>query len=382
MLGGRFIFLGAALALLSFGFGHLALGGSPPIGGGGSCTGMTNDEGFQGQQSSMNNGLYTCSAGIFVPEALIIGSKSQDGTSLTCIAGTAGAIRYNSSTGTIEICNGTLWKLLVATTTTATDDLPDTFSFTNLTNQSLGAMVVSNTITITGINGSVLASATGSGSPQISINGGSWVSSGGLDSGDTIQVRQVTSPAVSTTRTATVNVGSGSSNWTVTTRAGQLMIFATTALYSVGGVGSLANADSLCQSQASLLGYGGAYKAILSDDSTNAKDRLTLAYPIVRATDGTTVVASSNLFGADLTNSIEIAGGTAKYTWGGTKSDGTIDTGHTCSSWTSSAGTTLIGRTDQVTNARTSNDTSWIGNDYYTTYYDCSLNRALYCIQQ
>lgn len=78
--------------------------GFPPIGGGGTCTGMINEEGFQGQQSAVNNGLYLCSGGVWVEQPLILGT-----TASACSATWAGGIRYNSGGGAMEFCNGTSW---------------------------------------------------------------------------------------------------------------------------------------------------------------------------------------------------------------------------------------------------------------------------------
>ncbi|MBI2233539.1 MAG: tail fiber domain-containing protein [Micavibrio aeruginosavorus] len=79
-----------------------ALAQFPPVGGGGTCVGMTNEEGFQGQQSASNNGLYLCSGGVWVQQPLILGT-----TAAACSATWAGGIRYSG--GAIQYCNGTSW---------------------------------------------------------------------------------------------------------------------------------------------------------------------------------------------------------------------------------------------------------------------------------
>ena len=77
----------------------------PPIGGGGTCTGMVNEQGFQGQQSAVNNGLYVCSGGTWVAQPLIIGT-----TATACSATWEGAIRYVSGgSPPWEYCNGSAW---------------------------------------------------------------------------------------------------------------------------------------------------------------------------------------------------------------------------------------------------------------------------------
>ncbi|MBI2233443.1 MAG: hypothetical protein HYU57_00190 [Micavibrio aeruginosavorus] len=79
-----------------------ALAQFPPVGGGGACTGMINEEGFQAQQSAVNNALYACSGGTWVQQPLILGT-----TALACSATWAGGIRYSS--GVVQWCNGTSW---------------------------------------------------------------------------------------------------------------------------------------------------------------------------------------------------------------------------------------------------------------------------------
>ena len=61
-------------------------------------------------------------------------------------------------------------------------------------------------------------------------------------------------------------------------------------------MGGLTGADANCQASANTAGYGGVWKAILSDSKSNAKDRLTIAYPAVRASDGATVAATDLFF--------------------------------------------------------------------------------------
>ena len=89
-----------------------------------------------------------------------------------------GMIRYNSSVPQFEGYINGAWSPLASNPGTGCSG-PSAFSFTNATNQSLSTVVTSNTITPSGcstLNLSVFVS--GGGSPQISINGGAWASSG------------------------------------------------------------------------------------------------------------------------------------------------------------------------------------------------------------
>ena len=101
----------------------------------------------------------------------------------------------------------------------SSDTIPDGFSFTDATGVELGTLITSNAVNITGIEESVTASVSGQGSPQISIAGGSWETSGTLNPGETIQVSLTSSAIFETTLSATVTVGSVSDIWYVTTIA-------------------------------------------------------------------------------------------------------------------------------------------------------------------
>ena len=102
-------------------------------------------------------------------------------------------------------------------TTVAQDTTPDAFSFTDQTNVALNTVTTSNSVTISGITGSVSVSVSGAGTPQIRIDGGSWVTSGSIANGESLEVRLTSANADSTMRSAAVTVGSGSDQWDVTT---------------------------------------------------------------------------------------------------------------------------------------------------------------------
>lgn len=98
------------------------------------------------------------------------------------------------------------------------DSTPNAFSFNNVTGAAKNATITPSpaSVTISGIAGSVPVSVTGTGTPLISVNGGSWVASGFITNGQTLAV-QLTSGAASTTRTAAITVGDTTVNWSVTT---------------------------------------------------------------------------------------------------------------------------------------------------------------------
>lgn len=149
------------------------------------------------------------------------------------------------------------------------DSVPDAFSFTDLTDQALNTVVTSNTVTISGINASTLILLSGTGSPQLSINGGAWATSGFITNGQSLQVRLTSANAAGTARTATVSIGGVSDVWSVTTAAStNKIVFITSTAYN-GNLGGIAGADAKCTTRASAASLPGTYKAWIS---TSASD--------------------------------------------------------------------------------------------------------------
>lgn len=186
--------------------------------------------------------------------AVIIGSQPG------CAAGDAGAIRYVGGAVPYEYCDGggtwlpfkqpacgdddTAGCYVDTTRSTSdpefiaanikdgvtilgvtgtyvdlSDKVPDPFNFVDQSDVALSTLTTSNVETITGIDASIPVSITGDGGPQFSINGGSWVTSGSLTNGETLQLRLMSDTAYSTMQSATVTVGSIDDQWDVTTLA-------------------------------------------------------------------------------------------------------------------------------------------------------------------
>lgn len=140
--------------------------------------------------------------------------------------GDAGGLVYNSSVRTLQYCNGLRWIGLggqgtgVYTPTGSgdiNDAIPDGFDFADETNAALNTLITSAAITPAGYLAPASVSVTGGGSPQISINGGAWVTSGTIAPGQTIAVRLTSAGAVATNVSATVSIGGVSDVWNVMT---------------------------------------------------------------------------------------------------------------------------------------------------------------------
>lgn len=115
----------------------------------------------------------------------------------------------------------TTWRVV----TESADLTPDAFSFTSITGVEINTSFVSNSITVSGINGVTVPKFTlnisifGSGF-EYSKNGGTFTSQvGTVVSGDVIRLRKTTNFNYSTTFTGTLVIGSVSSSWNVTTKS-------------------------------------------------------------------------------------------------------------------------------------------------------------------
>lgn len=103
----------------------------------------------------------------------------------------------------------------------AADTTPDNFvDFTDATGQASNTVITSNSQTITGFT-TANVSVSGDGSPEVSINGGTFTSSPGtMSNNQTIVVRLTSASGTNFTRTATVTIGTVSKTFDVTTGAG------------------------------------------------------------------------------------------------------------------------------------------------------------------
>lgn len=126
----------------------------------------------------------------------------------------------------------------------AVDTTPLPFSFQPQQDVVPGAVTVSNSVLMLGINAPTAITVTGG---EFSINGGEFTSMIGatVNSGDLVRVRQTASALASTTTTATVTIGGESADFAVTTAAPALSINTATVVEGNAGVRSLRFTASL-----------------------------------------------------------------------------------------------------------------------------------------
>lgn len=160
----------------------------------------------------------TCSACSAIARNGVWGGTSVSGF----VSGDTIAIRltsinnYNTQNGsTVTLGNTTSSQWLV--TTRLRDTAPNAFLFNNQSNVQRSTLTTSNTISLSGFEGSVPVSISGNGSPQFSISGGGYSTSGNITSGQSLQVRTTSSSSYGTNFNITITAGDTSSIWSVST---------------------------------------------------------------------------------------------------------------------------------------------------------------------
>jgi hypothetical protein len=97
--------------------------------------------------------------------------------------------------------------------------VPTTFDFTDNNSAGYNTLIESDTITLAGTGVWSFAVRGASGSPQLSLNGGSWVTECIAKSGDTIKLRMTSAATVTTARTCYLYTNGPTVDWTITTPA-------------------------------------------------------------------------------------------------------------------------------------------------------------------
>lgn len=143
-------------------------------------------------------------------------AHGANGTATIADPGGCGTTYYGS--GTFACADGAFtYSTGSCTQQTACDTTPNAFIFTDVTGANTATLIASNNVTISGINTATPVSATGG--AQFRINGGSWVTTGNITNGQTLEVRLTSSASFSTAVSSTVTVGTVSDSWSITTRA-------------------------------------------------------------------------------------------------------------------------------------------------------------------
>lgn len=156
------------------------------------------------------------------------------------------------------------------------------------------------------------------------------------------------------------------------------LVFVTSSTYN-GNLGGLSGADAKCQAQADAGGLGGSWRAILSDGSISAKDRLLIGGPIYDMHGLLVAKNAEDLWDGALSQSIHVPenwGSTVSVRFSGTQANGS-SSGQHCNNWTSSSALTSvsIARNGPYVGAQ---NQEWI--EWSTT--NCTADAAIMCISE
>ncbi len=98
------------------------------------------------------------------------------------------------------------------------DTHPDEFSFTNYSLINFSTLVLSEEVTVTGFDGILTVTVTGSGNPEISINNDSFTNIAQISANDNLRIRLTSSANASEKHIVNITVGNYSTLWSVQTK--------------------------------------------------------------------------------------------------------------------------------------------------------------------
>lgn len=217
--------------------GTVGQGNRGGLGGGGGAGGIANvtEVGGIGINSTINGSIVTYGRGGgadgSTPLTPNSGNGGNHGPNCNCAGGTGGAsgivvVKYLGSpvaTGgnitsyggyTIHTftTNGTLSFTSVVDTSISSDII-----FTNLTNEMINSLVVSNTVFYNSFGNVANISIVGNGSPQFSIDGGAWTNSSTISPSQSVTLRLNSASVVGATSYATLTIDNSTYGWSVLT---------------------------------------------------------------------------------------------------------------------------------------------------------------------
>jgi len=159
---------------------------------------------------SVSNGLYSIDGGPFT--SAMIGTVNNGNT--VRVQQSASTAFSTTTVTTLNI--GGLAIPFSVTTVDAPDTTPTPFAFTAVTGVEPNSLVISDAITVAGINSPAPISISGG---LYSVNGGAFTSGAGLvNAGDSVRVQGTASNLAATTTTAILTIGGVSGDFRITTR--------------------------------------------------------------------------------------------------------------------------------------------------------------------
>jgi hypothetical protein len=254
---------------------------------------------------------------------------------------------------------------------------------------SAGAAALSNTVTVTGILQPVTVTVTPSaGTVSIIVNG---VAQGAgpvvVQPNSTLQFSLTVPAVLGTKNTATIAIGDDTYSWWAgyADNSKQARIFVTSTS-SYPNYGGLAGADAYCNTRAaaSSLGLPAKWKALISDATVDAANRIPWSWGTLKDVTGTTIVSGGfpDLWDGTLASPVsknENGGTTTGNVWTGTLASGAKDAAWSgiqaypyCDNW--GYASSNYGMKQGLSTSTTS---AWIA----TSNTVCSIFSFLYCFE-
>jgi hypothetical protein len=151
-------------------------------------------------------------------------------------------------------------------------------------------------------------------------------------------------------------------------------VFVTSIAYGPD-FGALSQADTLCATRAAAVSLGGTWKAIISNDSTNAKDRITISGVVRNMLSEKVADDAADFWDGSLDQAILLDESGAMRNvsvWTGSLSDGTKHPFDNCFNW-QTVGPAFSG----ASGGAGQSDAQWIAG---AGSVQCTSGQSLYCI--
>lgn len=159
---------------------------------------------------SLNAGSYSINGGPFVNAEGTVNANDQVRVRLRTAAAANTAVSASLTIGGVADT--------FTATTGATDTTPNAFTYTDQTNVRRNRQIISNTVTISGINAAVPITISGDASAKYSKNGAAFTASPGtVVNGDQVRLQVQSSASANVTQAITASIGGLSDVWSVTT---------------------------------------------------------------------------------------------------------------------------------------------------------------------
>lgn len=134
---------------------------------------------------------------------------------LACDADHEAVLIYNPAMKAMQFCDGERWHVITGSGNSQA--IAISLGFADVTGAALSAVIVSNSVIVSGLGGPVSVSVSGDGNPEIRIDGGAWAASGTIADGQTLEVRLTAANASATVLTAVIDIGGSTGEWRVKT---------------------------------------------------------------------------------------------------------------------------------------------------------------------